>query len=57
MVREGADCYPAYTIGDPYHFLSNHELRRSIGSEFEYSNIGVALLAHPEPCRAASVSA
>ena len=38
--------YPAYSIRDMYAFLSGHELRRDIGAEYEYSNIGVALLGH-----------
>ena len=29
-----------------YAFLSGHELRRDIGSEFEYSNLAVGLLGH-----------
>jgi D-alanyl-D-alanine-carboxypeptidase/D-alanyl-D-alanine-endopeptidase len=38
--------YPDYSIEDLYAFLSQHELRRDIESEYEYSNIGVALLGH-----------
>ena len=29
-----------------YSFLSGHELRRDIGAEYEYSNLGVGLLGH-----------
>lgn len=36
--------YPAYTMDDLYAFLAQHELRRDIGAQFEYSNMGVALL-------------
>ena len=36
--------YPPYTMEDLYAFLAQHELRRDIGSEFEYSNMAVALL-------------
>jgi D-alanyl-D-alanine-carboxypeptidase/D-alanyl-D-alanine-endopeptidase len=36
--------YPEYSVQDMYAFLSQHELRRAIGSSYEYSNIGVALL-------------
>lgn len=47
MVREdGGPRYPEYTIQDLYDWLSTHELRRDIGAEFEYSNIGTALLGH-----------
>lgn len=46
MDRDDDDPYPEYTIEDLYAFLSGHELRRDIGSEFEYSNIGAALLGH-----------
>jgi hypothetical protein len=42
----GSTRYPAYSIQDMYAFLSGHELRRDIGAEYEYSNIGVALLGH-----------
>ena len=40
------DAYPKYSIPEMYAFLSEHELRRDIGSEYEYSNIAVALLGH-----------
>jgi CubicO group peptidase (beta-lactamase class C family) len=38
--------YADYTVEQLYTFLSGHELRRDIGSEFEYSNLGVGLLGH-----------
>jgi D-alanyl-D-alanine-carboxypeptidase/D-alanyl-D-alanine-endopeptidase len=38
--------YPKYTIPEMYAYLSGHQLRRDIGSEYEYSNIAVALLGH-----------
>ena len=43
---DGSNSYPEYTIEQLYAFLSEHELRRDIGSEYEYSNIAVALLGH-----------
>jgi CubicO group peptidase (beta-lactamase class C family) len=46
MVPDGRSAYPEYTIERLYAFLSEHELRRDIGSEYEYSNIAVALLGH-----------
>lgn len=38
--------YADYTFEQMYEFLSVHELRRDIGSEFEYSNLAVGLLGH-----------
>ena len=35
-----------YTVEQMYEFLSNHELRRDIGAEAEYSHLGVGLLDH-----------
>ncbi len=36
--------YAQYSVQTVYDFLNSHELRRDIGSEFEYSNLGVGLL-------------
>lgn len=44
LTTDGSNPYPAYTMEDLYAFLAQHELRRDIGSQYEYSNIGVALL-------------
>lgn len=41
-----ANPYADYTIEQLYAFLNSHELRRDIGAEFEYSNLGVGLLGH-----------
>jgi len=38
--------YADYTVEQMYEFLSNHELRRDIGSQAEYSNLAVGLLGH-----------
>jgi len=38
--------YADYTVDQLYTFLSTHQLRRDIGLEFEYSNIGMGLLGH-----------
>ncbi len=46
MSREPGNPYPEYAIEDMYAFLQRHELRRDIGAEHEYSNIGAALLGH-----------
>ncbi|HEX6909695.1 MAG TPA: serine hydrolase [Longimicrobium sp.] len=44
LPQSPSDPYPPYTMEDLYAFLAQHELRRDIGSEFEYSNMAVALL-------------
>jgi serine-type D-Ala-D-Ala carboxypeptidase/endopeptidase len=44
--RDMSNPYADYTFALMYEFLSEHELRRDIGSEFEYSNLGVGLLGH-----------
>lgn len=41
-----ANPYADYTVDQLYAFLSNHELRRDVGSEYEYSNLGFGLLGH-----------
>jgi CubicO group peptidase (beta-lactamase class C family) len=46
IVPEGANSYPKYTIPELYAYLAEHQLRRDIGAEYEYSNIAVALLGH-----------
>lgn len=38
--------YADFTVEKLYAFLNNHELRRDIGAEYEYSNLGVGLLGH-----------
>jgi D-alanyl-D-alanine-carboxypeptidase/D-alanyl-D-alanine-endopeptidase len=35
-----------YTAGQLYDFLSSHKLRRSPGTQEEYSNLGMELLGH-----------
>ncbi|HWW01801.1 MAG TPA: serine hydrolase domain-containing protein [Candidatus Acidoferrum sp.] len=45
----GADVreqYESYTVGKMYAFLSGYTLNRDPGTEFEYSNVGMALLGH-----------
>jgi CubicO group peptidase (beta-lactamase class C family) len=46
--------YESYTVERMYAFLSSYKLSRDPGSEFEYSNIGMALLGHVIALRAAS---
>jgi CubicO group peptidase (beta-lactamase class C family) len=38
--------YETYTVEKMYAFLSAYTLRRDPGTEFEYSNVGMALLGH-----------
>jgi D-alanyl-D-alanine-carboxypeptidase/D-alanyl-D-alanine-endopeptidase len=38
--------YVDYPVQRLYEFLSGHELRRDIGAEYEYSNLGAGLLGH-----------
>ncbi|MGD2123689.1 MAG: serine hydrolase domain-containing protein [Gemmatimonadota bacterium] len=38
--------YADYTVEEMYAFLSGYELERGIGSEWEYSNLGMGLLGH-----------
>jgi len=43
---DASNPYADYTVEQMYEFLSNHELRRDIGAEAEYSNLGGGLLGH-----------
>lgn len=43
---DASNPYADYTFDQMYEFLSEHELRRDIGAEFEYSNLAVGLLGH-----------
>lgn len=38
--------YETYTVEKMYAFLSSYRLTREPGTEFEYSNVGMALLGH-----------
>ncbi len=38
--------YAGYTVSDLYDFLSGYTLTRDIGSQYEYSNLGIGLLGH-----------
>jgi CubicO group peptidase (beta-lactamase class C family) len=46
--------YADYTVQQMYAFLSSYELKRDIGAEFEYSNLGVGLLGHVLALKAGS---
>lgn len=45
-IRDFSNPYAALPIGEVYDFLASHELRREIGSEWEYSNLSYGLLGH-----------
>jgi serine-type D-Ala-D-Ala carboxypeptidase/endopeptidase len=47
-----SDPYAGYTAEKLYQFLAAHELIRTPGDSFEYSNLGVGLLAHALVLRA-----
>ncbi len=44
--------YADYTVQQMYDFLSGYTLTRDIGSQYEYSNLGVGLLGHVLSLRA-----
>jgi len=44
--RNPDDPYAGYTAEMLHAFLSNHELARTPGTKYEYSNLGTALLGH-----------
>jgi CubicO group peptidase (beta-lactamase class C family) len=44
--------FAGYTVEKLYTFLSGHTLRRDPGAEYEYSNVGSALLGHAIALRA-----
>lgn len=38
--------YADYSVAEMYEFLGTYQLTRDIGSQYEYSNVGVGLLGH-----------
>jgi len=44
--QDPANPYADYSVSRLYEFLANYQLPRAIGSRFEYSNLGGALLGH-----------
>jgi serine-type D-Ala-D-Ala carboxypeptidase/endopeptidase len=44
--KDPTNPYADYTVDDLYRFLSGYELRRDIGAQYEYSNLGGGLLGH-----------
>jgi serine-type D-Ala-D-Ala carboxypeptidase/endopeptidase len=46
IVANGDNPYADYTVDNLYEYLSTCSLSRDIGARYEYSNLGMALLAH-----------
>ena len=46
------ELFERYSVNEMYEELSNYRLKRDIGSQFEYSNWGMALLGHALELRA-----
>jgi CubicO group peptidase (beta-lactamase class C family) len=44
--KDAREQYETYTVEKMYAFLSGHTFTRDPGAEFEYSNLGMALLGH-----------
>lgn len=44
--KDPANPYADYSIDQLYQFLSTYQLKRDIGSKYEYSNLGTGLLGH-----------
>jgi serine-type D-Ala-D-Ala carboxypeptidase/endopeptidase len=50
--KDSANPYADYGAEHLYAFLSSHQLRRDVGAQYEYSNLGVGLLGHALALRA-----
>lgn len=50
--KDSANPYADYSIEQMYEFISGYQLTRDIGSQYEYSNLGVGLLGHVLSLRA-----
>ena len=50
--KDQSNPYADYTVEQLYQFLSGYQLTRDIGSQYEYSNLGVGLLGHALTLRA-----
>src|SRR6185312_2260513 len=44
--RDAEEQYETYTVEKLYAYISSYSLTRDPGAEFEYSNLGMALLGH-----------
>lgn len=50
--KDQTNPYADYSVEQLYSFLSGYQLTRDIGSQYEYSNLGVGLLGHVLALRA-----
>ena len=50
--KDASNPYVDYSAEQLYEFLSGYQLTRDIGSQYEYSNLGVGLLGHALTLRA-----
>ncbi len=50
--KDETNPYADYSVQQLYQFLSGYQLTRDIGSQYEYSNLGVGLLGHVLTLRA-----
>jgi CubicO group peptidase (beta-lactamase class C family) len=50
--KDANNPYADYTVQQMYDFISGYKLTRDIGSQYEYSNLGVGLLGHVLSLRA-----
>ena len=50
--KDPGNPYADYTVDQLYQFLSGYQLKRDIGSQYEYSNLGGGLLGHVLALRA-----
>ena len=50
--KDPGNPYADYTVDQLYQFVSGYELKRDIGSQYEYSNLGGGLLGHALALRA-----
>jgi len=50
--RDAANPYADYSVEQLYDFVSNHKLRFSPGTHYEYANLGFGLLGHALALRA-----
>lgn len=44
--KDVSNPYADYTVEQLYAFLSNYQLTRNVGEQYEYSNLGAGLLGH-----------
>jgi D-alanyl-D-alanine-carboxypeptidase/D-alanyl-D-alanine-endopeptidase len=50
--KDESNPYADYSVEQLYEFISGYQLTRDIGSQYEYSNLGVGLLGHVLTLRA-----